>query len=257
MLSGQQGVDHAVEAGAVGGELRFRLRYQMARVRAGQLELALQVGESDVEIHHGHLGRGVAEQLHEGGKIYAGAKHLAGIGVTQLMRNDAAGMPAAAQTSCRYAAELANEGLPGCGTGQQTAIGGQRIERAEEAKTLDQFTDEGIDRDHAFGFQLAERHVNRPLIRAGGVETIEGEIDGFADAHAGVAEQQEDVGAEIVAAQQFLLEQLILLRRKGRGASVEDGGECPGDGAAGLTREAVRVQASSSRMPRRKMSRMM
>ena len=96
--------------------------------------------------------------------------------------------------------ELADQGLPGAGPRQQTAIRGQGIQRAEEAQTLDQITDEGVDRDHTFGLQLAEGHVNRPLIGAGGVETIEGEIDGFADAHAGVAEQQEDVGAEIIAA---------------------------------------------------------
>ena len=99
------------------------------------------------------------------------------------------------------------------------AVGHQRarIERTEEAKTLDEFTDKRVYRDHPFGFQLAERHMNRPLIRAGGVETIEGKIDGFADAHAGVAKQQEDVGAEIIAAEQFLLEELILLRRQGAG----------------------------------------
>jgi len=53
--------------------------------------------------------------------------------------------------------------------------------------------------------------VNRPLIGAGSVEAIEGKVGRFADAHARVTKQQEDVGAEIVAAQQFLLEELILL----------------------------------------------
>jgi len=56
--------------------------------------------------------------------------------------------------------------------------------------------------------------VNRPLIGAGSVETIEGKVGRFADAHAGVTKQQEDVGAEIVAAQQFLLEELILLHSR-------------------------------------------
>src|ERR1035437_7363815 len=48
-------------------------------------------------------------------------------------------------------AEFAYQGFPGAGTGQQTAIGGQRIERAEEAKTLDQLTHEGVYRNHPFG----------------------------------------------------------------------------------------------------------
>jgi hypothetical protein len=90
--------------------------------------------------------------------------------------------------------------VSGSGPRQQTAIGGRRIQRAEKAQTLDQIASEGIDRDHTFGFQLAEGYVKPPPIGAGGVEAIEGEIDGFADAHAGVAEQQEEVGAEIVAA---------------------------------------------------------
>jgi hypothetical protein len=53
---------------------------------------------------------------------------------------------------------------------------------------MDQIASEGIEREHALSLQLAERHVNGPMIRAGGVETVEGKIDGFADAHAGVAE---------------------------------------------------------------------
>jgi hypothetical protein len=38
--------------------------------------------------------------------------------------------------------------------------GGQRVQRAEEAQALDEITDEGIDRDHAFGFEFAEGYMN-------------------------------------------------------------------------------------------------
>jgi hypothetical protein len=95
-------------------------------------------------------------------------------------------------------------------TCQEPAVGRQRIERAEEAETLDQFADERIDRHHPFGFQFAERNVNRPLMLAAGVKTIEGKIARFADAHAGVTKQQENIAAEIIAAQQFFLKRLIL-----------------------------------------------
>src|SRR2546430_9725470 len=47
---------------------------------------------------------------------------------------------------------------------------------------------------------FAERHMNRPLIRAGGAQAIDGEIGTFPDAHAGVAHQQEDIATQIVAA---------------------------------------------------------
>jgi hypothetical protein len=70
--------------------------------------------------------------------------------------------------------ELAYQGFPSAATGQQAAIRGQWIERAEEAETLDQLTHEGIHGDHSFRLQLTDWHVNGPLIRAGGVEAIEG-----------------------------------------------------------------------------------
>jgi hypothetical protein len=110
------------------------------------------------------------------------------------------------------------------GTGQQAAVSGQRIERTKEAETLDQFTDEGVYGDHPFGLQFAKRHMDRPLIRTRGVETIEGKIGRFADAHARVAKQQEYVGAEIIAAQQFLLEELILLQGEGAGQASRSAG---------------------------------
>ena len=53
---------------------------------------------------------------------------------------------------------------------------------------MDQVPHERVYGDHPFGLQLAERHMNRPMIRAGGVETIEGKIGRLADAHAGVTE---------------------------------------------------------------------
>ena len=43
--------------------------------------------------------------------------------------------------------------------------------------------------------------MNRPTIRADIVEAIIGEVGAFTDAHAGMAQQQEDVGRQIIAAQ--------------------------------------------------------
>ena len=66
---------------------------------------------------------------------------------------------------------------------------------------MDEFTDERVYRDHSFRLQLAERNVNRPTIRADIVEAIIGKIGAFTDAHPGMAQQQEDVGRQIIAAQ--------------------------------------------------------
>src|SRR5215471_9317550 len=105
---------------------------------------------------------------------------------------------------------------------------------------MDQIAREGVDGDHALGFQLAERDMQRPLIEAGNVETVEGEIDGFADAHAGVTEQQEEVGPQIVAAVQFLLEELIVFRRQGAREGAGTAGKYLAGGVTGLTRAIAR-----------------
>ena len=63
----------------------------MPGLRAGQVELPLQVGEGDVEVDHGHLGGSMAEQFHQCRKIDATTKHLAGVSVAELVRDDVAG----------------------------------------------------------------------------------------------------------------------------------------------------------------------
>src|SRR5258708_37226 len=80
---------------------------------------------------------------------------------------------------------------------------------------MNDLTNKRVDRDHALGLQLAKRNVNGPPIRADIVKAIIGKIGTFPDAHSGVAQQQEDIGGQIVAAEQFLLDQLILLGRQG------------------------------------------
>ena len=105
-------------------------------------------------------------------------------------------------------------------TRQKPSIGRQRIQRAEEAQAMDEITDEGIDGDHAFGLEFAEGYMNRPLVWACGAQAVIGEIDAFADTHAGVAEQQEDISAEIVAAHELLLQELILLGGERSGQSM-------------------------------------
>ena len=47
--------------------------------------------------------------------------------------------------------------------------------------------------------------MNRPLAWAGGAKAIEGQIGALTDAHAGVANQQKGVAAQIIAAEELLL----------------------------------------------------
>jgi hypothetical protein len=55
------------------------------------------------------------------------------------------------------------------------------------------------------------------MIGAGGMEAVVRQISRLADAQAGVTQQQEDIGAQIIAVLELLLEQLVLLRGQGAG----------------------------------------
>jgi len=52
------------------------------------------------------------------------------------------------------------------------------------------------------------------LVCAEGAQAIEGQIGTFADAHAGMALQQQDSAGQIVAAQQLCLDELVLFGSK-------------------------------------------
>jgi hypothetical protein len=61
VLSKEQRVNNAIQAGAGRNRWCFRVRGQMARLRAGQMELALQVIRSNLDVPHRHFWTGVAE----------------------------------------------------------------------------------------------------------------------------------------------------------------------------------------------------
>ena len=102
-------------------------------------------------------------------------------------------------------AELTNECFFAAWASQEPSIGRQKIEGAKESKALNEFTRGSIDGDHAFGFELAERHMNGPLVGPGGAQAIAGQIGTLSDAHAGVSDQQKGIAAEIVTAKELLL----------------------------------------------------
>jgi hypothetical protein len=131
-------------------------------------------------------------------------------------------------------AESPNERFFGSWAGQEIPIKRQRIKGTKESWALDEFTNKGIHRDHTFRLQLAERHMNRPLIRPGGLEAIDGQIGAFSDA----ANQQKGVTTRVVAAEE-LLQELVLLGGEQTGESFAAGAECPRGGSAERVQEAV------------------
>ena len=62
--------------------------------------------------------------------------------------------------------------------------------------------------------------MNGPTIRSDIAKAIPGKIDTFTDAHTGVAQQQEDVGGQVVATEQLLLDGLVLLRGQSTGQAL-------------------------------------
>ena len=130
----------------------------------------------------------------------------------ELMRHNARGQVERMADLMQVVAELTHDGFLGEGAGQEPSIGGQRIEGAKESQALGEFTDKRIHRDHAFGLHFAERHMNRPLIGTRGAKAILGQVGALADADAGVANQEKSVAAQIVAAEELLLEELVLQR---------------------------------------------
>jgi len=56
--------------------------------------------------------------------------------------------------------------------------------------------------------------MNGPLIRASRAKAIKGQIGTFADTHTGVANQQKGIVAQIIAAEELLLQEFILLWRE-------------------------------------------
>ena len=70
---------------------------------------------------------------------------------------------------------------------------------------MNEFTNKRVHRDHTLCLQLAERNMNGPAIRADIVQAIIGKVGTFPDAHSGLADQQQDIGGQIIAAEQFLL----------------------------------------------------
>src|ERR1039457_381004 len=131
--------------------------------------------------------------------------------MSELVRDDACGEAESVTDQMQVIAELHEQSYCGSWTGQQPTVGRQRIEETEESKPLDEDRRRSIDGDHSFGFEFAERYMDGPLIWTDGAKTIEGQVRTLSDAHAGVAEQQIDISAQIVAAEELLLQELVLL----------------------------------------------
>src|SRR6516162_10098682 len=116
--------------------------------------------------------------------------------------------------------EVADESSFRARTGQKASIGGERIEESKEAEAVNEVADKAVNRDHAFGLEFAEWDMNRPLIWPHHAETVPGQIGTFSDAHAGMANEQKGIAAQIVTPQELLPEKLVLVCGERAGESL-------------------------------------
>ena len=105
----------------------------MPGLGASQLELALEIGEGDIDVAHGHSRIDMAKQLHQDGEADSGAKHLGGVGVPELMGDDIRGETERVADQVQVIAELHQDSYFTSWSGQKPSIGRQRLEGAKEA----------------------------------------------------------------------------------------------------------------------------
>ena len=92
---------------------------------------------------------------------------------------------------------------PGRGVGPSRGRG----QRAQSQNTRHDLSNIVIGWHEAFGVQLAERDMQRPLIGPQLPQTVPRQIDALADADPGGASEQQRIGRQVVDAAELLLEQ--------------------------------------------------
>src|ERR1039458_10729910 len=85
--------------------------------------------------------------------------------MTILVRNEAGRNSRGSGCVAERGANTANQSFPAAKPRQQEASRRDRTLGTQGLQAFDDLANQGIDRNQAFGFELAEGHVNGPLIR--------------------------------------------------------------------------------------------
>lgn len=96
-----------------------------------------------------------------------------------------------------------------------------------------------IGRNQAFRVQLANGYMHRPLVPSDLAQTIQRQIDTFADADSRGASERQSIGGQVVCTTQFPLQELIVLRGKRSGQIMRMRREVLAANQAGLDGVAV------------------
>ena len=137
----------------------------MAGLLAGQFKLVLDIEQGNFEVAHGHIGRLVAEKLHENRQTHTGAEHLRSEGVPKLVRDNASLDTDSGGDLMQHNAQFAAERHAAMRAGEKKGVR-VAILATQGTETIHYPADEGIHRNKALSPQLAEGDMNGPLVLA-------------------------------------------------------------------------------------------
>src|SRR5437016_5617430 len=106
-----------------------------------QVELALEILLSNLEILQGHVRALMTEEFHHRGKTDTRPQHLRSIGVSKLVRNDAGGNSDRRHDLPQCSAEPANQHVAAARPRQKQTTGLGSSRRTQRTDPLDQLTD--------------------------------------------------------------------------------------------------------------------
>ena len=208
------------------GGSRSGERWDAVRLRCvvpSPVELALQIGLSDLQVAKGHADVFVTHQLLEGRQANSATEHVRGPGMAQAVRRDRARVGTACSLGKigQRQTQSLKQGEPAAHARQQEALGFCQTPGGELGTdlkdTVDQPKPSGIEGHKAFGMHLSERHMQRPLFGSNVTQTVQRQVYAFPNADAGKAHQQQGIGVQVVCTAQFLLQPSIIFRGQGSG----------------------------------------
>ena len=185
----------------------------LSRILAGLVVFALQILLSDLHIAQGHADIFVAEQAHQGREADSKAEHLSRKRMAKSRGCYAGGATGPVGGPDERPRETQVQGVVASTAWQQEALGFRELGRwGQNTKSEDAGHDPpdfGIGGNQALGVQLAEGDMESPLVRCDLQQAELRQMDAFADADAGGADEQERIRRQIIDSPQ-----LVRLRRE-------------------------------------------
>lgn len=178
-----------------------------------------QVGGGDPGVAESHLDSSVTEEFHQGDEADPSGQKGGGIGVAEAMEGDRSSLVGHV---FRDLFELRGEsavdlGYPPFHSDEPFVI---------LAWSLSDFFDhpDGVftERDESFVVHLAQGDLQVFFISGSCQDTVDREIDQFADSHSGLSEEEEEEGMRVGGFSEFILQQEIVLSRQGSGQIFRD-----------------------------------